>query len=107
MDVLPFCDLFLTRVALRLIEADQVDRSSAKAPEIAARIVTVSPSKPGVGYVMLDGHREPVGVRAATSPDEVIAGSRPLRLAARPAGTLEGGRRILVATASLGLPLSL
>jgi hypothetical protein len=44
MDALPFCDLFLTRVALRFNEADQVDRSSAKAPQTAARIVTVSPT---------------------------------------------------------------
>ena len=34
-----------------------------------ARCDRVAYTKPGVGYVMLDGHREPVGVRTATSPD--------------------------------------
>ena len=36
--------LFLTRVALRLTEADQVDRSPATAAETAARLETVSPT---------------------------------------------------------------
>jgi hypothetical protein len=54
------------------------------ARDCVAHFDRVAYSKPGLGYVMLDGQRELVDVRAATSPDEAIAGSRPLtrRLAA-------------------------
>jgi hypothetical protein len=44
MDGLPFCDLFPTRVALRLTRRTRSTWSSATAPETAARIVTVSPT---------------------------------------------------------------
>jgi hypothetical protein len=75
----PFCDLFLTRVGLRLTEADHVDRSSATAPETAAGIVTVSPTaNPGVGYVMLDGHRNPAASEPPRHSTRRSAGSRPL-----------------------------
>ena len=73
-EVLPFRDLFPTRIALRLIEAVQVDMILAKgARDRGAVCDAISPSTPGVGYVQLDGVREPVRVRAFWVTDDDIA----------------------------------
>lgn len=70
-DALPFRDLFPTRIALRLTEADQVDLVLGDgARSRGAECDRIPVSQPGVGYVLLDGRREPVRVRAAYVPDD-------------------------------------
>jgi S-DNA-T family DNA segregation ATPase FtsK/SpoIIIE len=65
-DVLPFRDLFTTRIALRLMEKQQVwmvlgDEAYSR----GAACERIPKALPGVGYVLLDGDREPTRVRAA------------------------------------------
>ena len=73
-DVIPFRDLFPTRVGLRLAEDEQVDmvlgRGARKRGAECDRIPT---GLPGVGYVQLDSVREPVRVRAGHVTDADIA----------------------------------
>jgi len=73
-EVLPFRDLFPTRLALRLAEAAQVglvltDGARAR----GARCDEIPESLPGVGYVGIDGEAEPVRVRFPYISDEHIA----------------------------------
>ncbi|MCW2542044.1 MAG: cell division protein FtsK [Frankiales bacterium] len=71
-EVLPFRDLFPTRIALRLSEAEQVTLVLGHgARDRGARCDLIAESTPGVGYVTLDGVAEPVRVRFAhhTDPD--------------------------------------
>jgi S-DNA-T family DNA segregation ATPase FtsK/SpoIIIE len=73
-DVLPFRDLFPTRIALRLLEDVQVDMVLGKgARDRGAVCDRIEPTLPGVGYVQLEGLREPVRVRAAYVSDHDIA----------------------------------
>lgn len=73
-DVVAFRDLFPTRVALRLLEDVQVDMVLGRsARQHGAECDRIPPSLPGVGYVMLDGTREPVRVRAAYVDDDALA----------------------------------
>ena len=73
-DVLPFRDLFPTRLALRLTEARHVDMVLGDGARNRGAVCDQIPdSRPGVGYVALDGVREPVRVRAAYVTDEDIA----------------------------------
>ncbi len=70
-DVLPFRDLFPTRIALRLVEADQVDLVLGDgARDRGAECESISYTQPGVGYVLLDGRREPARVRAGHVTDQ-------------------------------------
>ncbi len=72
-DVLPFRDLFPTRIALRLTEAAQVDMVLGDGARDRGALCDRIPRElPGVGYVVLDGEREPVRVRAAYVADEDI-----------------------------------
>ncbi|SOD73283.1 S-DNA-T family DNA segregation ATPase FtsK/SpoIIIE [Jatrophihabitans sp. GAS493] len=74
-DVVPFRDLFPTRIALRLAEADQVGLVlGAGARDRGARCDEIPESLPGVGFVVLDGVAEPVRVRFTHVTDEHIAG---------------------------------
>jgi hypothetical protein len=60
-------------------QADQVDLVLGDgARDRRAHCDRVAYSKPGVGYVMLDGHREPAGGRSPRHPTRRSAGSRPL-----------------------------
>jgi S-DNA-T family DNA segregation ATPase FtsK/SpoIIIE len=69
-DVIAFRDLFPTRVALRLLEDVQVDMVLGRsARQHGAECDQIPPSLPGVGYVVLEGVREPVRVRAAYVSD--------------------------------------
>lgn len=71
-DVLPFRDLFPTRIALRLTEDEQCDMVLGDgARDRGAACDRIPESSPGVGYVVLDGVREPVRVRFSylTDPD--------------------------------------
>jgi S-DNA-T family DNA segregation ATPase FtsK/SpoIIIE len=73
-DVIAFRDLFPTRVALRLLEDVQVDMVLGRsARQHGAECDQVPPSLPGVGYVVLEGVREPVRVRAAYVTDTDLA----------------------------------
>jgi S-DNA-T family DNA segregation ATPase FtsK/SpoIIIE len=73
-DVLPFRDLFPTRIALRLTEASHVDMVLGDGARNRGAVCDQIPdSQPGVGYVALDGVREPMRVRAAYVTDEDIA----------------------------------
>jgi S-DNA-T family DNA segregation ATPase FtsK/SpoIIIE len=72
-EVLPARDLFPTRMALRLTDADQVDMvlgDGARAR--GARCDRIPESLPGVGYVGLDGVAEPVRVRFAYLDDAAV-----------------------------------
>ena len=73
-DVVAFRDLFPTRVALRLLEDVQVDMVLGRsARQHGAECDAISPALPGVGFVVLDGVREPVRVRAALVSDRDVA----------------------------------
>ena len=70
-DVVGFRDLFPSRVALRLLEDVQVDMVLGRsARQRGAECDQIPPSMPGVGYVVMEGVREPVRVRASYISDE-------------------------------------
>ncbi|MEH0970261.1 FtsK/SpoIIIE domain-containing protein [Micromonospora sp. CPCC 205546] len=72
-DVLPFRDLFPTRIGLRLTEPEQVDMVLGDgARDRGALCDRIPESAPGVGFVVLDGVREPVRVRFAYLTDDDI-----------------------------------
>jgi S-DNA-T family DNA segregation ATPase FtsK/SpoIIIE len=72
-DVLPFRDLFTTRIALRLMEKQQVWMVLGdEAHDRGATCERIPKALAGVGYVMLDGDREPTRVRAAYPTDADI-----------------------------------
>jgi S-DNA-T family DNA segregation ATPase FtsK/SpoIIIE len=67
-------DLFPTRIALRLVEADQVDLVLGHGARDRGAVCDRIPvTQPGTGYVLLDGLREPVRVRAAQATDPDIS----------------------------------
>jgi S-DNA-T family DNA segregation ATPase FtsK/SpoIIIE len=73
-DVVTFRNLFPTKVALRLDEPSQVDMVLGDgARDQGARCDQIPESLPGVGYMRVDGVREPVRVRAAWVSDADIA----------------------------------
>jgi DNA segregation ATPase FtsK/SpoIIIE, S-DNA-T family len=66
-------DLFPTRIALRLVEADQVDLVLGHGARDRGAVCDRIPvTQPGTGYILLDGLREPVRVRAAQATDADI-----------------------------------
>jgi S-DNA-T family DNA segregation ATPase FtsK/SpoIIIE len=72
-EVLPFRDLFPTRLALRMSEGEQVKLVLTDgARERGARCDKIPESLPGVGYVTVDGETEPVRVRFSHITDEAI-----------------------------------
>lgn len=73
-DVLPMRDLFPTRIALRLNEAEQVGLVLGPcARNRGAYADRIPDSLPGVGYVTVDGIAEPVRVRFSHVTDTDIA----------------------------------
>jgi S-DNA-T family DNA segregation ATPase FtsK/SpoIIIE len=69
-DVVTFRDLFPFRIALRLLEDVQVDMVLGRsARHHGAECDLIPPSLPGVGYVIEEGVREPVRVRASYVTD--------------------------------------
>jgi S-DNA-T family DNA segregation ATPase FtsK/SpoIIIE len=73
-EVLDLRNLFPARVGLRLDEPMQIDMVlGAGAREQGARCDRIPASLPGVGYVRLDGDREPTRVRAGYVIDADIA----------------------------------
>jgi DNA segregation ATPase FtsK/SpoIIIE, S-DNA-T family len=72
-EVLPFRDLFPTRIALRMTEADQARMVLGNAAyERGAACERIPESLPGVGYVLLDGQQDPTRVRAGWVTDDHI-----------------------------------
>jgi S-DNA-T family DNA segregation ATPase FtsK/SpoIIIE len=72
-DVIGFRGLFPTRIALRLNDLTQVDMVLGDgAREMGARCDRIPESLPGVGFVKVDGEREPRRVRAAYVTDDDI-----------------------------------
>jgi S-DNA-T family DNA segregation ATPase FtsK/SpoIIIE len=72
-EVLPFRDLFPTRIGLRLTEASQVDLVLGDGMrERGARCDHIPQALPGVGYVVLDGDPTPVRVRFSYLADDHI-----------------------------------
>ena len=73
-EVLTLRNLFPVRVALRLDEATQVDMVLGDGARDQGAICDAIPNAlPGVGYVRVDGVREPTRVRASKITDEDIA----------------------------------
>jgi len=73
-DVLPFRDLFPTRIALALVEAEQTDLVLGRGARIrGADCSRISLTTPGIGWVWCDGEQEPARVRAGWVSDEDIA----------------------------------
>ena len=73
-DVLPFRELFPTRIGLRLTEDVQVDMVLGRGARDRGAVCDAIPETlPGVGYVQLEGRREPTRVRAAYVSDDDLA----------------------------------
>ena len=72
-DVVRWRDQFTIRIALRLQTFGQVDMSLGEgAHDAGAYCEAIPEDLPGIGYVRLEGHSEPVRVRAAYVTDEEI-----------------------------------
>lgn len=72
-EVVSFRSLFPTKIALRLDTPSQVDMVLGDGMHsMGALADRISASRPGVGYVTVEGIREPVRVRAAYVTDEQI-----------------------------------
>jgi S-DNA-T family DNA segregation ATPase FtsK/SpoIIIE len=74
-EVIGYRNLFPTKIGLRLDEKSQVDMVLGDgARDAGARCDHVAEATPGVGYVKVDGQREPVRVRAAyVTDDDIVA----------------------------------
>jgi S-DNA-T family DNA segregation ATPase FtsK/SpoIIIE len=73
-EVLPFRDLFPTRIALALVEPEQTDLVLGRgARQRGADCSRISLTTPGIGWVWCDGENEPTRVRAGWVTDADIA----------------------------------
>ncbi len=88
-EVLPFRDLFPTRIALRLTEPEQVDMTLGEGSRRrGARCDQISERLPGVGYVVLDGVAEPIRVRFPfVTDDHITSMATPDTIEALPAAS--------------------
>lgn len=65
---------FPTRIALRTVDADQVDMILGKGAWMrGAKCERIAETAPGCGWVLLDGEREPTWVRSSWVSDDDIA----------------------------------
>lgn len=72
-EVLPFRDLFPTRIGLRLTEAPQVDMVLGDGMRDRGALCDRIPTNlPGIGYVVLDGDPTPMRVRFGYQDDDDI-----------------------------------
>jgi len=73
-EVLPFRDLFPTRIALALVESEQTDLVLGRGARIRRADCSRIPlTTPGIGWVWCDGEAEPARVRAGWVSDDDIA----------------------------------
>jgi S-DNA-T family DNA segregation ATPase FtsK/SpoIIIE len=73
-EVLPFRDLFPTRIALALVEAEQTDLVLGRgARQRGADCSRIPLTQPGTAWVWCDGETEPTRVRASWVSDDDIA----------------------------------
>ncbi len=73
-EVLPFRDLFPTRIALALVEAEQTDLVLGRGARARGADCSRIPlTTPGIGWVWCDGENEPTRVRAGWVSDDDIA----------------------------------
>ncbi len=73
-EVLPFRDLFPTRIALRMTEPEQCDLVLGDgARDRGATCDLIPETSPGIGFVVLEGVREPVRVRFSYLDDDDLA----------------------------------
>jgi S-DNA-T family DNA segregation ATPase FtsK/SpoIIIE len=73
-EVLPFRDLFPTRIALALVEPEQTDLVLGRGARLrGADCSRISLTTPGIGWVWCDGENEPTRVRAGWVTDDDIA----------------------------------
>jgi S-DNA-T family DNA segregation ATPase FtsK/SpoIIIE len=73
-EVLPFRDLFPTRIALALVEAEQTDLVLGRGARVRGADCSRIPlTTPGIGWVWCDGEAEPAWVRAGWVSDDDIA----------------------------------
>ncbi|BCY06164.1 FtsK/SpoIIIE domain-containing protein [Actinoplanes sp. L3-i22] len=73
-EVLPFRDLFPTRIALRMTEPEQSDLVLGDgARDRGATCDLIPETSPGIGFVVLEGVREPVRVRFSYLDDDDLA----------------------------------
>lgn len=92
-DVLPFRNLFPTRVALRLTESAEVDMVLGDGMRDRGALCDLIPVElPGIGYVVLNGVPEPVRVRASNITDDDIDAMAVLFRSPHAAGFVEDER---------------
>jgi DNA segregation ATPase FtsK/SpoIIIE, S-DNA-T family len=91
-EVLPFRDLFPTRIALALVEAEQTDLVLGRGARVRGADCSRIPlTTPGIGWVWCDGEPEPARVRAGWVSDTDIAAMVEAFTPATPAPTVEDG----------------
>jgi S-DNA-T family DNA segregation ATPase FtsK/SpoIIIE len=72
-EVLSFRDLFPTRIALRMTEPEQCDLVLGDGARDRGALCDLIPeTSPGIGFVVLDGVREPVRVRFSYLDDAQV-----------------------------------
>lgn len=87
-EIVPFRDLFTVRIALRLMERTQVSMVlGATARDRGALCDEIPHDMPGTGFVIVEGVREPVRVRAAYVSDDDIRAMSKDRMATTERGT--------------------
>jgi DNA segregation ATPase FtsK/SpoIIIE, S-DNA-T family len=72
-EVLPFRDLFPTRIALGLVEPEQTDLVLGRGARQRGADCSRIPLNTGIGWVWCDGENEPTRVRASWVSDDDIA----------------------------------
>jgi S-DNA-T family DNA segregation ATPase FtsK/SpoIIIE len=93
-ETIPFRDLFPTRIALALVEAEQTDLVLGRgARQRGADCSRIPLTQPGTAWVWCDGETEPTRVRASwVSDDDIAALAATYAPARRGSGTAGGGQ---------------
>jgi len=92
-DVIRWRNLFTYRIALRLMEAIEVDMVLGDgARDRGALADQLDPARPGVGYMRLDGRPDPIRVRAAYCTDDDIRATAKAYAYRSRLGTVPGQR---------------
>jgi S-DNA-T family DNA segregation ATPase FtsK/SpoIIIE len=92
-ETIPFRDLFPTRIALALVEAEQTDLVLGRgARQRGADCSRIPLTQPGTAWVWCDGETEPTRVRASWVSDDDIAALADTYAPGRGSGTGGGGQ---------------